>query len=115
MAEISQTQKDIFIRLFQGRQDIYATRWEKNDTSGYMPAYEVDWKAYNKHKAQGGNFKNFKEKEHTPLTLSAFEQHWSGKEMVGIYPLLADNTSYFIAADFDKSNWQEHIKICRRL
>ena len=74
-----------------------------------MPAYEVDWKAYNKHKAQGGNFKNFKEKEHTPLTLSAFEQHWSGEEMIGIYPLLADNTAYFIAADFDKSNWQEQI------
>ena len=34
MTEISQAQKDIFIRLFQGRQDIYATRWEKNDASG---------------------------------------------------------------------------------
>lgn len=68
MAEISQTQKDIFIRLFQGRQDIYATRWEKNDASGYMPAYEVDWKEYNKHKAQGGNFKNFKDKEYKPIS-----------------------------------------------
>jgi len=26
-----------------------------------------------------------------------------------IYPLLDDNTSYFIAADFDKSNWLEQI------
>jgi len=34
MAEISQAQKDIFTRLFKGRQDIYATRWEKSDTSG---------------------------------------------------------------------------------
>lgn len=109
MAKISQAQKDIFISLFQGRQDIYATRWEKSGASGYMPVYDVDWKAYNKHKAQGGNFKNFKDKEYSPLTISAFEQHWSGKEMVGIYPLLADNTSYFIAADFDKSNWQEQI------
>ena len=84
-------------------------RWEKNEASGYMPAYEVDWKAYNKHKARRGSFKNFKDKEYAPLTISTFEQHWSGKEMVGIYPLLADNTSYFIAADFDKSNWQEQI------
>lgn len=109
MSEISKEFKEVFFTLFQGRRDIYATRWEKNNTSGYMPAYQVNWKAYNKHKAQGGTFKNFKEKEFTPLTIDVLEQHWNGKEMIGIYPLLEDNTSYFIAADFDKSNWQEQI------
>ena len=50
------------------------------------------------------------------LTRTVFEQHWSGSELFGIYPLLKDNPSYFIAADFDKDNWQEQIlafsKIC---
>jgi len=27
-----------------------------------------------------------------------------------VYPLLTDNTSYFISADFDKSNWKEDAK-----
>lgn len=53
--------------FFKVGKIFYATRWEKNDASGYMPVYKVDGKAYNKHKAQGGNFKNFKEKEHTPF------------------------------------------------
>lgn len=110
MPEISKKQKDIFTNLFRCREDVYATRWEKNNASGYTPAYEVDWKAYNKFKAQGGAFKNFKGKEYAPLTLDVFERHWKGKEMVGIYPLLDDNTSYFIAADFDKNNWQEQIQ-----
>ena len=28
----------------------------------------------------------------------------------GIYPLLEDNTSYFIVADFDDENWKESIQ-----
>lgn len=31
---------------------------------------------------------------------------------MGIYPLLKDNNSWFIAADFDKENWAEE---CRTL
>lgn len=119
MQKVSKTQKDVYINLFRGRQDVYATRWEKNGTTGYTPAYEVDWKAFNKFKAQGGAFKNFKEKEYIPLTRTVFEQHWAGEELVGIYPLLEDNTSFFIAADFDKGNWQEQaiklISICQKL
>lgn len=28
----------IFISLFKGREDIYATRWEKGNKNGYSPA-----------------------------------------------------------------------------
>ena len=95
--------------LFRGRKDIYAIRWEKDGKSGYMPAYKVDWTDYNKHKAQGGTFKNYKNKEHLLFDNQAIESHLSGKETCGIYPLLEDNTSYFIAVDFDKKNWKETI------
>ena len=53
----------LFKSLFQGRQDVYAVRWEKDGKSGYMPAYKVDWSDYNKHKAQGGTFKDYTKKD----------------------------------------------------
>ncbi len=100
---------ELYKSLFKGRTDIYATRWEKEGRSGYMPAYKVDWTDYNKHKAQGGTFKDYKNKEYLAFDNKAIETHLSGKETNGIYPLLEDNTSFFIAVDFDKQNWQETI------
>ncbi len=70
-----------------------------------MPAYEVDWDRFEKYKAQGGTFKGFKHKKPAPLTDQVIRQHLSGKETIGIYPLLKDNTSWFIAADFDGEQW----------
>jgi superfamily II DNA or RNA helicase len=99
----------VFKSHFQGRHDVYAVRWEKDGKSGYMPAYKVDWSDYNKHKASGGSFKDYTKKEYLPLGDEAIQNHLSGKETVGIYPLLEDNTSYFIAADFDEKNWKESI------
>jgi hypothetical protein len=109
---------DLYKSLFKGRTDIYAVRWEKEGRSGYMPAYKVDWTDYNKHKAQGGTFKNYNNKEYLPFDDKAIEIHLSGKETNGIYPLLEDNTSFFIAVDFDKQNWKETIlrlyETCRK-
>jgi hypothetical protein len=99
----------LFKSLFQGRQDVYAVRWEKDGKSGYMPAYKVDWSDYNKHKASGGSFKDYSKKEYLPFTEEAIINHLSGKKTVGVYPLLEDNTSHFIAADFDEENWKESI------
>ncbi|WP_340110977.1 TOTE conflict system archaeo-eukaryotic primase domain-containing protein [Maribellus mangrovi] len=100
---------ELFKTHFRGRNDLYAVRWEKDGKSGYMPAYKVDWSNYQKHKAQGGTFKDFKDKEYLPFDDLAIENHLSGKETCGIYPLLEDNTSFFIAVDFDKANWKEII------
>lgn len=99
----------LFKSFFQGRHDVYAVRWEKGGRSGYMPAYKVDWSDYNKHKAAGGSFKDYSKKEFLPFGDEAIQNHLSGKETVGIYPLLEDNTSLFIAADFDEENWKDSI------
>ncbi len=109
---------DLFQSLFKGRQDIYARRWENEDRSGYMLAYHVDWNKYEKHKALGGTFKNFNHKEPAPLTPAIIRKHLLGKETIGIYPLLKDNTSWFLTADFDERNWmkesQQFIQVCEQ-
>jgi len=103
---ISEDQIKIFQDLFKGREDVYARRWEKDGKAGYMPAYEIDWTEYQKFKLKGGAFKDFKEKKNLPFNQNSILEHLTGKYTVGIYPLLDDNTSYWIAADFDKEHWQ---------
>lgn len=109
MFDIEEHKLNIFASLFKARNDIYAVRWEKNGQSGYMPAYEVDWSDYKQHKARGGTFKDYPKKEKLPFDQQAIKSHLTGKKAVGVYPLLEDNTSYFIAVDFDKKNWKQSI------
>ena len=115
---ISNKQIQLFQSLFKGREDVYARRWEKDSRSIYMPAYNVDWDRYEKHKALGGTFQNFKHKSLAPLTPQTLKNHLLGKETVGIYPLLKNNNSWFLAADFDKENWREEscrfIHVCKQ-
>lgn len=105
-----QSNIDLYKSLFRGREDVYAVRWEKEGRSGYMPAYKVDWEDYKKYKASGGTFANYPRKEYLSFTDNVLWEHFEGKSTVGIYPLLPDNTSFFIAADFDEENWQDAIK-----
>ena len=114
-----QANQDQYIRyktLFKGREDIYAIRWEKNGKSGYFPAYDINWQEYSHHKANGGTLDNFPNKKTLPLTDNKLIRHLIGNETIGIYPLLQDNTSWFIAADFDQSEsgkkaWTEECRI----
>ena len=100
----------LFALLFRGRTDVYARRWEKNGKSGWSPAYAFDWNEFNAHRAQGGTIKNFGQKTLIPLTDWVVKKHLEGTETVGIYPILLDNTSYFIAADFDEASWKDDAK-----
>lgn len=117
--QITQSHIDAYKSLFRGRDDVYAVRWEKEGRSGYVPAYKVDWEDYNRHKSSGGTFVNYSKKEYLPFNDTALKEHFLGKSTIGIYPLLSDNTSFFIAADFDEANWQESIlklyKICKEV
>ncbi len=107
---------NILLSFFKGREDVFAIRWEKEGKSGYMPAYDLNWDEYKIHKAKGGSLKNFDNKRYSPLTKQRIINHLEGKEIVGIYPLLTDNSSWFIAVDFDESlsskrTWIEECKI----
>lgn len=100
----------IYKTLFQGRTDAFPRRWEKNGKSGWTPAYSFDWDEFNAHRAKGGTIKDFENKTLLPLTDGVLLNHLLGKETAGVYPILEDNTSYFIAADFDEAEWKSDSK-----
>src|SRR3954453_7272847 len=93
----------IFKSLLKGREDVFAIRWEREGKSGYMPVYNLDWGKFTEHKAKGGTLKNFPNKQYAELTDERIINHLSGKEVIGMYPLLPNNSSWFIVADFDQS------------
>lgn len=100
---------NIFRSLFKGREDVFAIRWEKDNKSGYMPAYFYDPYRYRAHKIKGGTFQNFNEKSYLKLSDTEIEKHLNGIQQIGVYPLLLDNTSWFLVADFDKENWKTEV------
>jgi superfamily II DNA or RNA helicase len=96
--------------LFHGRSDAYARRWEKEGRSGYSPAYEFSWEEFMAHKRRGGSLKDFSNKRPLPLTEAVVQKHLLGLEVIGIFPILPDHTSYFLAADFDGERWLKEAK-----
>ena len=93
-----------FLSLFRGREDVYAVRWEgRNGKAGYSPACRRVWgKPFPKHSEEP--------QEYFPLTDQVIQDHLMGKLTAGVYPLLADETCWFLAADFDKTTWQEDVR-----
>lgn len=107
---LSSTEKlQIFRNLFRGREDVFAVRWEKQDksASGYTPVCLNEWKQKLCNKLQRKKCKYCDNKAYAQFSDFYAEQHLRGNKYYGIYPLLKDNTSYFIVADFDGKKWQE--------
>jgi hypothetical protein len=110
----------LFRSLFRGRDDVYARRWENADgRHGYMPAAITDWKAINRSRLGERKKVDQKTRRFIPLTDAVIENHLLGKETVGVYPLLPDETCFFLAADFDKKTWeydsQAFLETCQEL
>lgn len=110
----------LFRGLFCGREDVYARRWESADgRSGYSPAALKDWRAINKSRPEERKKVDQKTRKFIPMTDVVIENHLLGKETVGVYPLLPDETCWFLAADFDKKTWeydsQAFLETCREM
>ncbi|WP_246067795.1 DEAD/DEAH box helicase [Changchengzhania lutea] len=110
MEVITKEQLQLFRSLFKGRDDVFALRWEKQNKNDYMPAYSYDPYMYRLHKQSGGSFKNYTDKTYLKLDDYQLLKHLKGNHFTGIYPLLKDNTSNFIVADFDKTGWEKQSK-----
>src|SRR3989344_4363502 len=119
MIQINDDQLNLYLSIFKGRSDVYARYWEKNGRSGYSPAYSFDWNEFLSHKQKGGTINNFENKKLIPLTKETLRKHLLGGTLLGVYPILEDNASYFIAADFDGENWFEdsmrYVEACKKV
>jgi hypothetical protein len=97
----------LFRGLFRGREDVYARRWESTDgRSGYVPGALKDWRAINKSRPEDRKKVDQKTRKFLPLSDTVIEDHLLGKETIGVYPLLPDETCWFLAVDFDKKTWE---------
>lgn len=102
---------NIFKNLFCGREDVFAVHWEKADKSisGYTPACLNEWKPGLCYKLQRQKCKDCPNSKYAGLNDYYISLHLQGQKILGIYPLLENNESYFIAADFDDKNWDKDI------
>jgi hypothetical protein len=101
----------LFRRLFRGRTDVHPVHWESatTDKSGYAPACANEWRPGICEKprikcADCGN------RSLIPVSDAVIYNHLAGEKTIGVYPLLPDDTCYFLAVDFDKAEWPEDAK-----
>ena len=66
---------ELFKSLFKGRQDVFAIRWEKDNKSGYIPAYDFNWDEFRQHQQKGGSLKDFQNKRYAILTDARLMNH----------------------------------------
>lgn len=106
----------LFKSLFQAREDVFAIAWQRAGRVSYTPAYMYDPYHFRVYKQNGGTFQDYPHKSYLPLDEIQLNKHLQGEFQIGVYPLLQDNTSFFLVADFDKQNWQKQavdfIDIC---
>ena len=91
----------LFMRLFRGRDDVYPLLWEgkTSDSIGYSPVCANEWKPElcNKGPVKCGECPN---RQFLPVTADVIENHLLGEHTIGVYPMLKDETCWFLAADF---------------
>ena len=99
----------LFLSLFQGRRDVYARRWEgKNGRAGYSPACRNEWKPGICLKPKG-KCAECAHAEYCAFDTVVVEAHLRGKAVLGVYPLLQDETCRFLAIDFDEESWRADV------
>jgi hypothetical protein len=117
-SQSSESEKiSLFRSLFRGRDDVYPRRFKSRRTgkTGYQPACGNEWikGVCEKPKVKCGECEN---REFLPLTDEVIRNHLLGMDpesrykhdfTIGVYPLLIDETCWFIAVDFDKATWME--------
>jgi hypothetical protein len=107
----SEDKVGLFRELFRGRGDLFPTRFESRKTGkqGYAPA------CANKFvkglcelpRVKCGDCRN---QAFLPVDDAAVLAHLKGRHVMGVYPLLADGTCWFLAIDFDEGTWAEDVR-----
>jgi len=105
----------LFRSLFRGRDDIYPQMWvnQKTGKKGYSPACDNEWVrgVCNKPRVKCGECPN---QSFVAVTSKTLLDHLKGRHVIGVYPLLRDETSWFLAVDFDKASWKDDVSAFAR-
>ena len=104
----------LFRSLFRGREDVYPRRFEslKTRRSGYQPACGNEWARglCEKPRIKCAECAN---RRFLHVTDQVVRWHLSGRDdqgrdfVMGVYPMLLDETCFFLAVDFDDEGWRE--------
>ena len=117
----------IFRSLFRGRADVFPKRWgnQKTGKSGYSPACHNEWVrgVCKKPHIKCGDCLH---QAFIPPSEEVVRKHLTGDNSefckrdntIGVYPLLKDETCWFLAVDFDKEHWKRdvaaYLNTCKR-
>lgn len=116
----------LFRSFVRGREDVYPRRFEsrRSGKSGSTPACANEW-APGVCEEPKVNCAECPHRRFFPVTDEAIRCHLSGRDaegrdfVMGVYPMLQDETCFFLAADFDKAHWQQDaaaiLQTCRRM
>ena len=115
----------VYRSLFRGREDVFARRWysKMTEKSGYQPVCENEWCDglcdKRKYKCSVCPIRKL-----SPITDSDIYKHLEGKDcygrdVIGIYPMLIDETCHFLCVDFDDKEYEKDVlafcEICDEL
>ncbi len=104
----------LFASLFRGRGDVFPLRWENraNGKSGWAPCCRNEWKAgvCGKPRVRCGECPN---QAFRPVTEAELLAHLQGRHVMGVYPLLADDTCWLLVIDLDGRGWRSDVAAIR--
>lgn len=111
----------LFRTLFRGREDVFPRRWEnlKTGKAGYAPVCRNEWVrgVCGKPQVKCGECPN---QAFIPVNDDVIRAHLAGQASgkpedftAGVYPMLPDETCWFLVADFDKASWMADVAAFR--
>ena len=103
----------IFMNYFKGRNDVYPyLSIDKNNPNikYYIPACANEWKNGVCNKTMGRKCKTCQYRENKPISKDTIYKHMYGNYPIGIYPLLENDTCFFLSLDFDDKDSKKDIK-----
>jgi hypothetical protein len=121
----------LFRSLFRGREDVFAKRFESKKTgkAGYQPVCSNEW-VQNVCRKPAITCASCDQRAFQRVSDEVIRNHLAGEIpssrtggigipfVMGIYPLLINETCWFLALDFDKEQWEldarSYLETCRK-
>lgn len=117
----------LFRSLFRGREDVFARRWysPKTEKSGYQPVCTREWNPVycdkKKYKCAECPNREFQQLGYSDVYAHLEGKDPNGKDVIGAYAIMPDNTCFFLCCDFDDKSCEHgyqddvraYVSVCR--